>query len=211
MADHYDDIEQSEAVKKWLRDNGSSIVLGAVVGLGGIFGWQFWQDRQASQAASAASNYNILLEDLESITVERFQDEITELKDQYQGSPYASLGAMQLANKALSEGDYELAEKELRFASENAKPSALASIAKLRLARILLSADRAADVLPLLDATGVIGFEPVAAELRGDALVSLGRHEEARAAYEEAIAAGASGLGGSLQMKLNDLPTGADT
>lgn len=211
MADHYDDIEQSEAVKKWLRDNGSSIVLGAVVGLGGIFGWQYWQDREASQAANAAASYNLLLQDEASLDLDVFASEVGQLKADYQSSPYATLGALQVASKALEAGDLDQAEKELRYAAENAKPPAVATIARLRLARILIAAERPEEVLTLLEAADVTGFEPAAAEVRGDALVRLGRLAEARNAYEDALAAGATGLGGSLQMKLNDLPAGAES
>lgn len=211
MADHYDDIEQSEAVKKWLRDNGSSIVLGAVVGLGGIFGWQYWQDREASQAANAASTYNLIQQDAATEELQILEAEFNQLKQDYQSSPYATLGALQVASKALDAGDLELAEKELRFAAENANPPAVATIAKLRLARILIASERPEEVLALLDTADVTGFEPAAAEVRGDALVRLGRLDEARVAYEDALAAGAAGLGGSLEMKLNDLPAGADS
>ena len=42
MSDHLTDEEQVEKVKAWLKENGTSIVAGVVIGLGGIFGWQFW-------------------------------------------------------------------------------------------------------------------------------------------------------------------------
>lgn len=206
MADHYDDIEQSEAVKKWLRDNGSSIILGAVVGLGGIFGWQYWQTHQASVAAEAAAGYAQLQPGLQTSSVEQFSREIDNFTADHAGSPYASLGSLQLAGKAIEEGDLGVAEKALRYAMDNGKPAPVATIARLRLARLLLSADRATEALPLLEASEVVGFEPLAAEIKGDTLVELGRHAEAKAAYEEAVAAGATGLGGSIQMKLNDLP-----
>ena len=47
MVDEYlTDEQQAEVVKRWLRQNGLFMVLGVVLGLGGLFGWNSWQDRQ---------------------------------------------------------------------------------------------------------------------------------------------------------------------
>lgn len=46
--DVYDDYEQSECVQKWLCENGVFIVVGIVIGLIGIFGWQQWCNYQVS-------------------------------------------------------------------------------------------------------------------------------------------------------------------
>ena len=48
--------EQAERVKAWWKENGSSVITGAIVGLGLIAGYNYWQDwqRQDTEAASAA-------------------------------------------------------------------------------------------------------------------------------------------------------------
>ena len=51
----YDTEEQQvEAIKDWWKENGKAVIIGAVVGLGGLFGWRYYQDSviQASEAAS---------------------------------------------------------------------------------------------------------------------------------------------------------------
>ncbi|HET6592032.1 MAG TPA: tetratricopeptide repeat protein, partial [Xanthomonadales bacterium] len=55
MVEIYDQHEQSEIVKKWLRENGGAIVLGLVLAFGGLFGFrqfQFWQDSKQQQASA---------------------------------------------------------------------------------------------------------------------------------------------------------------
>ena len=38
------DEEQIEAIKKWFEDNGISLVLAIVLGLGGTFGYRAWEN-----------------------------------------------------------------------------------------------------------------------------------------------------------------------
>ncbi|MEX1237520.1 MAG: tetratricopeptide repeat protein, partial [Pseudomonadales bacterium] len=49
------DEEQIEAIKKWWDENGKSILIGIVLALGGVFGYQAWDNhvRETGEAASA--------------------------------------------------------------------------------------------------------------------------------------------------------------
>ncbi|PAR85254.1 YfgM family protein, partial [Vibrio cholerae] len=41
----YDTEEQQvEAIKDWWKENGKAVIFGAVIGLGGLFGWRYYQD-----------------------------------------------------------------------------------------------------------------------------------------------------------------------
>ncbi len=55
--DAYDDYEQGERVQQWLRQNGLSIVVGIVIGLVAIFGWQQWRKHQVNHQAAASQLY----------------------------------------------------------------------------------------------------------------------------------------------------------
>ena len=56
----------------WLKENGMSIVAGVVIGLGGIFGWQFWDSYQANKAAEGAEAYDRFVQVAQGV-VERGQ------------------------------------------------------------------------------------------------------------------------------------------
>ncbi|MER3546757.1 MAG: hypothetical protein C4338_03770, partial [Rhodanobacteraceae bacterium] len=56
----YDEYEQSEQVRKWLRENGASIVIGVVLALVLIFGWRQWQAHRAEHHAQAAEQFAVL-------------------------------------------------------------------------------------------------------------------------------------------------------
>ena len=43
MSTYLSDDEQAEALKKWWKENAVSIIVGAGLGFGIIFGWQGWQ------------------------------------------------------------------------------------------------------------------------------------------------------------------------
>ena len=49
--------EQVDKIKKWWDANGKQIIAGAVLGLAGVFGWNYYVDYQDSQALNARSLY----------------------------------------------------------------------------------------------------------------------------------------------------------
>jgi len=59
MVEIYDDLEQSKAVKKWLSENGSAIVMGLVIAFGGLFGFKQWQGWQESNKQQASAEFEV--------------------------------------------------------------------------------------------------------------------------------------------------------
>src|SRR6476469_2969308 len=53
----YDEHEQSERVRGWLAQNGSSLITGIALGLALVFGWQWWQGRGERHKEEAAGQY----------------------------------------------------------------------------------------------------------------------------------------------------------
>jgi len=64
----------------------------------------------------------------------------------------------------------------------------LVELAGLRAARLLAAMGKHEDAIKRLDALADTDFPAVAAEIRGDAEMALGRRDAARAAYEKALA-----------------------
>ena len=56
--------EQVEKLKAWFKENGASIVLGIVIGVGGIGGYNYWMHVQETTAAEASSHYTQMIEAL---------------------------------------------------------------------------------------------------------------------------------------------------
>lgn len=207
--DDFDEYEQSEQVRKWLRENGLSIVIGVVLALALIFGWRQWQAHRASHGAQAAERYAALQTALAAGQTAQANSAAETLEKDYADSPYAALGAAARADLAVEEGKLDEAYAALQWAVDHEKSAALHSMYQLRLARVELAQGNAKQALAHLESVPAQDYRAIAQELRGDALLKLGRAADARGAYTAALAAmsndAAPGQRQSLQMKLDDL------
>ncbi len=201
--------EQVEAIKKWWKENGRSVIAGLVIGLGGMAGWKIWAAYQEARAVSASTAYDQLLQIIDSKRHEEAKQHGDRLVQEYPSSTYAGLSSLLLARVAMDQGDTEAARHHLQWVVDHASLPELKSLASLRLARLLLQAGKTDAALELLSTQPPVGFEAAYAETRGDVLVAKGDISAARAAYTLALA----GLSASstnrvlLQMKLDDLGT----
>ena len=212
MVEIYDAHEQGEVVKKWLRENGSAIVMGLVIAFGGLFGFKQWQSWQESNRQSAAAEFEVMVQLLGQRQLDAAMANYQTLREEYGDSPYASMAALQMARARIEVNQADLAIGLYEYVVESGYPRALAVVARERLARVLLDQGRPADALALLDAAGEIsGFEARYAEVRGDILFAQGQNEAAAAAYREALDKLESGVGdrAKLEMKLQSLAAGS--
>jgi predicted negative regulator of RcsB-dependent stress response len=207
-----DEHEQSELVRNWLRKNFGSILLGIAGGIGAIWGVGKYQDWRADALDRAGQQYGLYLAAVEKKDADEIKKLGTALRSEYAESPYAALSAMSEAEKALAEGGkVDQALASLQWAHEHAQFPELKSLAALRWARALLDAgkfDQAKDLLVKVDAKG---FAAQAAEVRGDILLAQNQAAEAKAAYDQALAAmdSASPRFRLVEMKRDDLASEA--
>lgn len=198
--------EQIDAIKKWWKENGKAVIVGAILGFGSLIGWQQWQANAQAQRESASLEYDVLLEDLEKNKYQEVKNRGALILSNYQNTSYAALSAMSLAKVYVEEGDFASAKTYLQVVMDQDDQPQLKQIAQLRLARLLLADGDAAQALSKLKAMKVGGFAAVVDELEGDIQVALGNRAQARIAYQQALAAIESGVDASLlQMKLDDV------
>ena len=208
MVEIYDAHEQGEVVKKWLKENGSAIVMGLVIAFGGLFGFKQWQSWQENSRQQASAEFQVMGTLLATDQVDAAMDNFQNLKDEHARSPYTSMAALQMARARLELKQPDLAIDHYEFVVENGYPRAMQVVARERLARVLLNEGRAEEALATLDAAGEItGFEARYAEVRGDILFALGRSDDAATAYREALDSLEAGVGdrNKLVMKLESL------
>ena len=211
MVEIYDAHEQGEVVKRWLQENGSAIVIGLVIAFGGLFGFKQWQGWQASARQEASQQFEVMSELLATNQLDAAMANFQTLRDDYSKSPYASMAALHMARARLEVNQPDLAVGLYEYVVDNGYPKAMKVVARERLARVLLDMGRAEEALTTLNAAGEIpGFEARYAEVRGDILYSLGRMDEAQAAYLESLETLEAGAGdrNKLIMKLQSM--GAD-
>ncbi|EKY4196707.1 YfgM family protein [Vibrio harveyi] len=199
----YDTEEQQvEAIKDWWKENGKAVIIGAVVGLGGLFGWRYYQDSVIQASEAASQSYTTVMNALQTKGADA-QADIQAFIDSNKVKEYSVLAALQLAKVQVDAKDLSAALEQLKWAQSNTKDAALTPLISYRIARIeaeMGNFDAAnAELGKVTDAawTGRI------AELRGDIALRRGDKEAAYTAYTEAQQA--ADASPALQMKLDDL------
>lgn len=175
--DLLDEHEQSERVRIWIRNNAAGMIGGVALGLAAIYGWFWWQDKQTAEHQKTSDQYQVIVADLKAGKLKEAQAASAALK----GSSYAALAALDLAKAQADGGKRDDAIATLRGVS--AEDAAIQAVATQRLARLLIDAGKSEEALTLLQNVD----EPLAHDVRGDALYALGRKEQAQKAYEKAL------------------------
>ncbi|AGA32567.1 Putative inner membrane protein DUF2133 [Thioalkalivibrio nitratireducens DSM 14787] len=197
------DEEKAEAIKKWWSDNGAAVIGGLVLGIAGLFGWNWWTDRQASKAEVASEIYMAVLSHVNAGQHAQASALATELVEKGRRTPYAAMGWSLIADLAVRQEDDQRAIHALEQAREAARDKGYRQVVTLRLVRHLVVGERFDEAEALL---GEIRDEPFAglrAELHGDVARARGQTERAREFYEEALAAGHNTE--YLRLKLDEL------
>ena len=172
-----DEHEQSERVRRWVRENALGLVGGVVLGLALVGGWKWWQGHQQGQREAEAARYESLQDQLKAQDLAKAKATAATL----QKGPFATLAALDMAKADAMAGKRDDAIAALRAAKPDAE---LASIVRERLARLLLDAGKADEALRILaDAD-----DPAGIGARGDAHLALGQRDRARADYDKALA-----------------------
>jgi predicted negative regulator of RcsB-dependent stress response len=205
--DVYDDYEQGERVQQWLRKNGVSIAVGIALGLVLIFGWQQWKSHRAGHEQAAAGEYSALQAAVAQNNANAIDVHTDTLLKDYSDTAWSVFAAGERAQRNVMAGQLDKASGDLDWAVAHAKDDALKTLVQLRVAQLKFAQNKPQDALTALDAMQGKSFVAIAQELRGDALVKLGRHDDARKAYQAAIAAmgDSAPQRGVVQTKLDDL------
>lgn len=206
MSTYETDEEKVEAIKKWWKDNGVSVIAGIAIGLGAVFGWRAWVNYQEGVRQEASAAFEQLMAAAEGEAAETALARAQAIVTNYASTPYAALAQLLAARIAASAGDKDTARSALEAVVAKAPDPGIASIAALRLARLLLSTgelDAARALVARHEVAG--GFAGDFAAVRGDIAVAAGDHAEARRAYEQALAAGTANPN-LVQLKLDNLP-----
>ena len=192
--------EQVDKLKKWWDSNGKQIIAGAVLGLAGIFGWNYYEDYQESQALNARSLYLTYASDSANVGA---YDKL--IKD-HPSSSYSDQATLLMAKYLFEAENYSLALDALKplMSREN---SVIASTAALRSASLYLELGQHQEALAVLNMDNANEFSGLFYNLAGDVYLDLGNNEEARNSYALAIEniTDNSSLSQLIQIKLDDL------
>lgn len=190
------DEEQVAALKQLWKDYGSAIVFGVAVSLAGVYGWRAWDNHKMQQAENSSALYQELVDVSLSPAPEGFTEEqqasienlLESLKKDYDSATYTQLATLLNASVAVQSDNLKGARESLTWILGQKPSQEIATIARLRLARIEMAdnkAEAALTVLSQIDQPGA--FKASYENVRGDVLLALGRKDEAREAYQAAV------------------------
>ena len=195
------DEEKAEEIKKWWKDNGTSVLAGVALALGGTFGWQQWQAHAVTQSEEASA----LFSQISAGTAIDKAGTLEKLTNDYDATPYAAFAAMEKAKDAK---DNTAAIKALRTATSSEQLN-ISRIAKLRLARALIAQGQLSEAGILLNASLPSAYTSLVEELKGDLHLAKKELDQARQSYDRAILSAGRDSVEFLKMKRNNLGEGA--
>ena len=210
---HFAQDDETEKLKQWWKRNGTGIVAGIVIGIGGVSGiqgWRMYQDYQAGQASMYYEQMLVAVAKEDNETVVRAADTLVASHSE---TGYADIARLMLARLAADAGNHGQTEAALENLLAVTKDPAMAHTARIRLAVLALQAGKP-DRIKALAAEGQNeGFASQYQELLGDALAEVGDWGKAQQAYQTALATMASDspAGQLLNAKLNMTRKGSDS
>lgn len=183
--------EQLDAVKRWWKENGMSLIAGAVLAAAGVFGWNAWQNYQQGQAEAASMRYQQLVSistgnELSDEQLATARELVSDITDEHGDTLYAELALLLDARLTVQQGNLEGARTALENAAESSRRY-VQSLAWLRLARIELTDGNPTQAHALLDEPISDALAAQRANVRGDAFAAQGDTDAARDAWETAL------------------------
>jgi len=203
----YHDEEQVEAIKRWLRKYGLSVVVGVFLGLALMYGIQFWKQNTLKKEALASATYEGILFNLNRGNPEEAMKEALQLKQEMPGTIYGTVAQLLLAKQAVEAHRYEEAKSYLKEMIAKGKMPVYQQLAQLELARILGEEQDFKNAFLALTPLRDVAYASLVEEVKGDLYMAQGKPTEAGAAYEKALRLGSKEpeQEGVLLMKLSEV------
>ena len=204
MAYSIEEEQEINQLKDWWKENGKTIIVAFILGVGGMFGWRYWQAHQAEQIAQASAQYNALIysaqqdEQAKKANIEQFVQANSK-------TAYAVFALLDEAKKATEKQDFVAAEVNLNQALTQSQDEVLTSIVALRLSAVQFQLGQLDNALTTLNQVKGESFNARKALLTGDIQVAKGDKVAAKNSFEQAQQSGSQLEQQMAKMKLNNL------
>lgn len=175
--------EQLDALNAFWKQYGNLItwvLIAALAAYAGLNGWRWWQRDHAFKAGAIFEQLEIAAQAKDANRVGAI---FGDLKARYPGTTYAEQGALIAAQTQYEAGQSDAALATLTWLADKAGEDEYRTVARLRLAGLLLQAKKPEEALRQLDAAKAPTFAPLVADRRGDVLMAMGKTDEAKSAY----------------------------
>lgn len=198
--------QQVDAIKQWWKDNGSTLVLGAVIGLAGLWGWRFYNESVLEGQEKASQAYSDMLVKFEAQgTDDTSVDNVKSFVAEHGDSNYAVLASLLLAKEAVANKDFTLAKSQLVQLQTQNEYAPLEPLINLRLARVEVELGQYPEALSTLALVTEAGFMAKAEQVKGAIYLQQGDVDNARVAFQSAIDASKERVDPVLQQQFDDI------
>ena len=204
MAYSIEEEQEINQLKDWWKENGKTIIVAFILGVGGMFGWRYWQAHQAEQIAQASAQYDALIysaqqdEQAKKANIEQFVQANSK-------TAYAVFALLDEAKKAAEKQDFSAAEVNLNQALTQSQDEVLTSIVALRLSAVQFQLGQLDNALTTLNQVKGESFNARKAILTGDIQVAKGDKVAAKNSFDQAQQSGSQLEQQMAKMKLNNL------
>ena len=204
MAYSIEEEQEINQLKDWWKENGKTIIVAFILGVGGMFGWRYWPAHQAEQIAQASAQYDALIysaqqdEQAKKANIEQFVQANSK-------TAYAVFALLDEAKKATEKQDFAAAEANLNQALTQSQDEVLTSIVALRLSSVQFQLGQLDNALSTLNQVKGESFNARKAILTGDIQVSKGDKVAAKNSFDQAQQSGSQLERQMAKMKLNNL------
>ena len=188
MANHLDleEQEQLAELKHFWNRYGNIISWVLIVVFGAVAAWNGYQYWQRSQAAQAAVMYDEVERAAVAGDVAKLERALGDMKERFGRTAYAEQAALLAARIYHDKGNLDAAKAALAWVAGKASDDGYQAVARLRLSGMLFEAKAYDEALQQLAAPMPSDFNALAADRRGDLLLSQGKKAEAKVQYEAA-------------------------
>lgn len=186
MAYDLEEQEQLDTLKAWWNQYGNLVTWLLIIALAGYAAWSGWRYYQRTQAAQAGQLYEELQKAAGAKDAAKVQRIVTDMTDKFGRTTYAQMGELAAAKSSFDAGDLKSAKAQLQWVVDHGSDE-YKTIARIRLAGVLLDEKAYDEGLKLLSGDFPEQFAAAVADRKGDILAAQNKIEDARAAYKLAL------------------------
>jgi len=178
--------EQLDEFKAFWKRYGNAITWVITACLLAFAGWNGWGWYQRDQSAKAAAMFEELDKSALAADADKVGRVFNDMKERYPRTALAQQAGLIAARVQYDKGQPDAAQASLIWVADHAVEDEYRTIARLRLAGVLLDGKRYDEALKALDNATSKEFVALVADRRGDVLLAQGKADEAKAAYQAA-------------------------
>lgn len=188
MAYDLEEQEQIASFKAFWSKYGNLITWVLIIALGSFAAYNFWNQHVRKQSVEASALYDELTDAVTANDNAKAQRIASDIQDKFKRTAYAQMSALGAAKTAFEANDLKTAKTQLQWVVDNGDDE-YQSVAKLRLAGVLLDEKNYDGAMKLLDGKFLPQFAAEVQDRKGDVLVAQNKIADARNAYVAALAA----------------------